>query len=525
MGKIKVHEKALAHLSRGLYRSPASAIRELVSNAWDANATKVQISTNYPDFFEVRIQDNGDGFSRAEFEMIMQGSPNEIGGIGNSHKRTQKTRLIHDRPVIGRLGIGMLGIATFCPSFTITSKTRDGNGFSARIRLYDLLKQKLDLDDAEFVSAKEIDVGEYEIEKSFNPKNAEFGTLIKADDVHPTFISSFQRDINQEGFKEPSLDWTDNIETCSRVRSVNELGEYWKLLWELSAACPLPYCNEEALPDNLISVDHKRLQEFDFHVVVDSIPLAKPVRLIESDVQYTCCPLDDISLQPYGKRLRFHGYFVVQEGRQIKPDNLRGLLIRIKDIAIGYYDYSLLGYPYNEGPRTRWITGEVFVDEGLEDALNLDRESFNRFHPEFRELQEYVHKFLQKQVFTRSYKQIAKRSKRREAERKMQHADSLSAIVAEHTKTDITFCEHATDADEREASQVIVSQRANHLEVTVPRPDILNTKKANKDIASAILVIYEVSLLEKSSAGRKEAFRRLLPRPLVQMVKSGGFRD
>jgi HSP90 family molecular chaperone len=46
--KIKVGEKALAHLSRGLYRSPASALRELVSNAWDANAKIVRIDTNYP---------------------------------------------------------------------------------------------------------------------------------------------------------------------------------------------------------------------------------------------------------------------------------------------------------------------------------------------------------------------------------------------------------------------------------------------------------------------------------------------
>lgn len=50
MPKIRVHEKALAHLSRGLYRSPASALRELVSNAWDANATTVAINTNYPNF-------------------------------------------------------------------------------------------------------------------------------------------------------------------------------------------------------------------------------------------------------------------------------------------------------------------------------------------------------------------------------------------------------------------------------------------------------------------------------------------
>ena len=62
MPKIRVHEKALAHLSRGLYRSPASALRELVSNGWDANATTVRITTNYPNFFQLSVEDNGDGF-------------------------------------------------------------------------------------------------------------------------------------------------------------------------------------------------------------------------------------------------------------------------------------------------------------------------------------------------------------------------------------------------------------------------------------------------------------------------------
>src|SRR5713226_6959464 len=98
MPKIKVHEKALAHLSRGLYRSPASALRELVSNAWDANATHVLIDTNYPSFTQIAVQDNGHGFSRQEFEKLMEG------GIGNSEKRALDEPLIHNRPLIGRLG-------------------------------------------------------------------------------------------------------------------------------------------------------------------------------------------------------------------------------------------------------------------------------------------------------------------------------------------------------------------------------------------------------------------------------------
>ena len=60
-------------------------------------------------------------------------------------------------------------------------------------------------------------------------------------------------------------------------------------------------------------------------------------------------------------------------------------------MAVGYYDTSMLDYRINEGPRSRWLTGEIYVSEGLEDALNIDRDSFNKFHPQYRALQSYVH--------------------------------------------------------------------------------------------------------------------------------------
>src|SRR4249920_953376 len=94
MPKIKVHERALAHLSRGLYRSPASALRELVSNAWDANATRVTIDTNHPKFFQLSIEDDGDGFTGEEFAELMGG------GIGNSTKRIDPKPLKYGRPTI-----------------------------------------------------------------------------------------------------------------------------------------------------------------------------------------------------------------------------------------------------------------------------------------------------------------------------------------------------------------------------------------------------------------------------------------
>jgi hypothetical protein len=168
MPKIRVHERALAHLSRGLYRSPASALRELVSNAWDANATRVNIDTNYPNFFQLSIEDNGDGFSREDFAALMSG------GIGNSHKRTDNEPLKHGRPTIGRLGIGMLGIAQICGSFVVTSKPKIGKAFRAKVNLYDLAKEKMDKKESELVHeatttlegeqipSKIVDVGTYD---------------------------------------------------------------------------------------------------------------------------------------------------------------------------------------------------------------------------------------------------------------------------------------------------------------------------------------------------------------------------
>ena len=162
MPRIRVHEKALAHLSRGLYRSPASALRELVSNAWDANATTVTINTNYPNFYQLSVEDDGIGFNKSDFEQLMQG------GIGNSQKRPSDLKLINDRPVIGRFGIGMLGIAQVCGAFIVTSRPKDGSeGFRARVQLFDRLKERLDADDPEVVASPKPEAP-FHLPSSFN---------------------------------------------------------------------------------------------------------------------------------------------------------------------------------------------------------------------------------------------------------------------------------------------------------------------------------------------------------------------
>ncbi|MDI6891332.1 MAG: ATP-binding protein [Thermodesulfovibrionales bacterium] len=109
--KIYVSKKILADIGRGIYRTPANALKELVSNAFDACATWVKITTNAPYFDVFTCEDNGEGLASGELRQILQ-------RIGSSVKRTGKGKgefidcKVAKRPVIGKIGIGLLAVCT-----------------------------------------------------------------------------------------------------------------------------------------------------------------------------------------------------------------------------------------------------------------------------------------------------------------------------------------------------------------------------------------------------------------------------
>jgi hypothetical protein len=127
-------------------------------------------------------------------------------------------------------------------------------------------------DSLEFTGAvREVDVGEYQFE-DFDPKAIKGkGTLILADDLHPTFTKTFAESRKFEKFVDPSLEWEECLGILSKVHSLQELGDYWRLLWELAAACPVPYVSDTALPKGLIRQEQKRLASYDFRLIADGI--------------------------------------------------------------------------------------------------------------------------------------------------------------------------------------------------------------------------------------------------------------
>jgi hypothetical protein len=164
----------------------------------------------------------------------------------------------------------------------------------------------------------------------------------------------------------------------------------------------------------------------------------------------------------------------------------------------------------NQGPRSRWLTGEIYVDEGLEDALNVDRDSFNRFHPEFRAVQEYVHTVLKTEVFPQVYKNIDKRSYKKAADRATNRKRLVSKVVASAFDRPVRVTVGARAAREEEPPQARLVEKAGRVDLVLPAETSIQAKKPQRQIVAAILGVFEVAMQERTTELRRTKFTELL---------------
>jgi len=189
-GKLETDERVLARITEGIYRQPASALRELVSNAYDADATEVVILTDAPRFDHITVRDNGRGLSP---EVVTQ----LVKHIGGSAKRSKKGRELGvtsptnanrskgGRQLIGKLGIGLFSVAQFTRHFLIITKT-EGEGFRtvADITLGRGVEQQAVLP-LEQGSERRYETGHYRIWREATTDKDAQGTEIKLLDLLP----------------------------------------------------------------------------------------------------------------------------------------------------------------------------------------------------------------------------------------------------------------------------------------------------------------------------------------------------
>lgn len=167
-------------------------------------------------------------------------------------------------------------------------------------------------------------------------------------------------------------------------------------------------------------------------------------------------------------------------------------MVRIKNVAIGQYDRNFLDYPINEGPRIGWVSGEISIDGGLEDALNIDRDSFNETHPHYLAVQKIVHSAFDDQV----KKWIFANAKERRERKRETLADTRMVRVRElfsGLMPDTPMIDHVRFFDEDSRNIPIkIDVAESRIEVN----DAAGWPRAGyqRDLAEQIAIAFELAL-------------------------------
>lgn len=412
-GRIKVHTQIINDLSSGIYSSPASCIKELVNNSYDADAKSVIIRVK-PVHDSITLIDDGKGMNAVDFDK-------KFAWISHSTKR--KDSNLSDelkRPLIGKIGIGFIAVNEICNELEITSsKKGEKVKFTANINFKkyfeDAVVQNSENDEG-------IIKGEYELLNEEEDENEHY-TIIRLlglkDSVKniledKQYLSKILKLKNKNYSKDFFKSMKDLLEfhTANKLKSFSEDNAYVQFIIDLASFIPVEYIDGgpiEAANDKIIESIVKSHKELDFQVDLDGMYLKKPIYFAKNpkvNTQFISfnreIEISNSESKEDTDTIKLKGYFYIQHGI-LFPRELNGVSIRIRNIPIAEqfgFDDSFMRYPsYTNQLFRNWISGEIYIEKGLEDAMNIDRKSFRVTHPHYLALQNFLHKFLSEKVF------------------------------------------------------------------------------------------------------------------------------
>ncbi|MFT3880319.1 MAG: hypothetical protein QM703_11745 [Gemmatales bacterium] len=205
-----------------------------------------------------------------------------------------------------------------------------------------------------------------------------------------------------------------------------------------------------------------------FLVTVDSIRLARPIRYkdypktalaYQNPIMFVGSATPDLSKIPDSQRggtLSFSGYFFWVP--RVIPQEHNGLLVRINGASGTLFDETFLKYQVAER-RLSQLIAEVYVYQGLEGALVIDRESFNTAHPHYQILANWVHNSLR--LIRNTLKDLQSSARERKAEK-----EEVKAKAALEATVDELILEY-TDLDPGDVAEVVVVEDDDELDEAV----------------------------------------------------------
>jgi hypothetical protein len=153
-----------------------------------------------------------------------------------------------------------------------------------------------------------------------------------------------------------------------------------------------------------------------FEVFLDGVQILRPILLHDLPRTSTAVknPLifvgkhrqefDKKSRELTGGPLEFEAYLFWAP--KIVPKQHQGVILRVGNASGALFDPDFMGYETSETTRKSQVTAEIFVSEGLDDAINIDRESFNYAHPHYQFLTKWLHSAFRQ--FSNRHKDLGK---------------------------------------------------------------------------------------------------------------------
>jgi hypothetical protein len=550
---LSTSQRIIARVTDGIYREPWAAFRELIANAYDADATRVIVETGAPDFGQVIVRDNGNGMTREAVAYIVK-------SIGGSSKRTETGKSYNTvsesssdqspggRPLIGKIGIGLFAVAQLTQHFQIITKSA-GDTFrtSATIKLRTHDEERVSEDDTREFVAGDVSITSETVQDSDKESH---GTTIVLYALKPEIRRSLQSNrrwrlsetigpdsqvvreapvyhigalpnqiVGIEDGIDPNFPWSRSDSPTEKfaalVKAAADISgrskapalleyfdDYMKLLWQLSLAMPLEYIDGhpfdsteengmmfleaptgartaefldlggESLRSKLELSAGNEPDRLPFTVIVDGVELRRPIScpselrrpsrikapmLLAGKVTSA---FKDAELERAGGQLSFEAYLYWNS--QIVPKETQGVLIRVREASGTLFDRSFLDYQTSEQNRLSQITAEIFVKQGLDSAINIDRESFNYSHPHFLYIQKWLHRSIR--LLLNRNKGLGKEDL--DAERKIQKVAVDRGIVSGAIK--VWESKRGEDSD----PPIEVTNTAAEAEITEPAPEI-----------------------------------------------------
>ena len=478
---LATSERIIARVTDGIYREPWAAFRELVANAYDADASHVVIETGQPEFHRMTVRDDGIGMSPKTLAYVLK-------NIGGSSKRTASGADLNTarrdehglspggRQLIGKIGIGLFAVAQLTQHFQIITKAAgEGDRISATVRLRTHNEEEFQENDAEeYVAGDVVILSEKVPDEEKKSQGTSVVLYQMREEVRRTLQSNRRWDaarVETSGGEsvlkapefhighsfgsrplEPHLPWEEADAPKKKfdrlfeatgsasgrdIKSANleHFDEYLRLIWKLSLSLPLDYIGShpfdldgssgpnflgfpngmgqaetidlaatESLRERLDLRTGREEAHTPFSVTLDGIALRRPISLprelkkpsrVGAPVIIAAKqenPFSNQTISRAGGPLSFEGYLYWNS--KIVPKETRGVLIRIREASGTLFDSTFLNYQISEQTRLRQITAEIFVHEGLDSAVNIDRESFNYSHPHFLYIQRWLHRAL-----------------------------------------------------------------------------------------------------------------------------------